>query len=497
VPQLPPQTKQLTPEEKVAKAAELKQEGNEAYKKRLWGRSIDLYSQAIDLDPTNAPYYGNRCAARINLGRYKLALDDATKAVELKPTFVKAYVRQSKCMSQLGDLKGAQDALAMCKVRVRNDATAKEDVEIDTEFDRVKEVQARYEQALRAGENGQWSTAARLAEELMGEDVTDSLPLSILRIRADMHQKQWQRMLQLAQTVYRANAGNNEVSTLRGIALYYTGNLPVALKHWQQVLGSDPEHKEASKYFRMVRKLERAKAAANEAHKKGLSADAIAGYTAALAIDPENHEWNATLYNNRAAAYMAQKNYASASADCASALKLNDDFEKAWVRKAKCDMELEKYEEVVRDYENAKRVNPENAREYAQKIRQAQLEVRKAKRKNYYKILNIAKTATEKEIKKAYRVGALRWHPDKNQESPEQTAAATAKFKDISEAYEILSDSTKRRRYDSGADIEDEMGSGGHGHGGRDMSDIFSAFFGGGGMGGGMGGGRGHSHGFH
>jgi len=58
--------------------------------------------------------------------------------------------------------------------------------------------------------------------------------------------------------------------------------------------------------------------------------------------------------------------------------------------------------------------------------------------KNYYEMLEVTKTATEADIKKAYRRLALKWHPDKN---PDNQKEAEIRFKEISEAYEVLSDS--------------------------------------------------------
>lgn len=63
--------------------------------------------------------------------------------------------------------------------------------------------------------------------------------------------------------------------------------------------------------------------------------------------------------------------------------------------------------------------------------------------KDYYKILGIAKGAKDDEIKKAYRKMALRYHPDKN-----KTIGAEEKFKEVAEAYEVLSDKKKRDIYD-------------------------------------------------
>lgn len=63
--------------------------------------------------------------------------------------------------------------------------------------------------------------------------------------------------------------------------------------------------------------------------------------------------------------------------------------------------------------------------------------------KDFYKILGVSKTASDAEIKAAYRKKALEWHPDRN-----KTTGATDKFKEVNEAYEVLSDSQKRQTYD-------------------------------------------------
>ena len=102
---------------------------------------------------------------------------------------------------------------------------------------------------------------------------------------------------------------------------------------------------------------------------------------------------------------------------------------------------------------------------------------------DYYDILGVAKNATEQELKKAYRKLAIKYHPDKNPGDEE----AENKFKELSEAYEVLSDKQKRAKYDQfGHDAFTRSGgasaSGGFG-GFHDPFDIFSQVFGGGGGG--------------
>ncbi len=99
--------------------------------------------------------------------------------------------------------------------------------------------------------------------------------------------------------------------------------------------------------------------------------------------------------------------------------------------------------------------------------------------KDYYELLGVSKTATPEELKKAYRKLAIKYHPDKNPGNKE----AEDKFKEISQAYDVLSDPNKRSRYDQfGPDaFSSAAGAGGGGGGGfRDASDIFSQVFGGG-----------------
>lgn len=110
-----------------------------------------------------------------------------------------------------------------------------------------------------------------------------------------------------------------------------------------------------------------------------------------------------------------------------------------------------------------------------------------SEKRDYYEILGVAKSASEAEIKKAYRKLALKYHPDKN---PGDTAAED-KFKEAAEAYEVLSNPEKKSRYDQFGHAG--MGGAGGFGGGMNMDDIFSQFgdIFGGAFGGSFGGSRG------
>lgn len=93
-------------------------------------------------------------------------------------------------------------------------------------------------------------------------------------------------------------------------------------------------------------------------------------------------------------------------------------------------------------------------------------------KRDYYEVLGVSRSANDDEIKKAYRKLAMKFHPDRNPDD----ATAEEKFKEIGEAYEVLSDEGKRSAYDRMGHAAFEGGMGGGGFGGANFQDIFSNF---------------------
>ncbi|KAJ4361975.1 hypothetical protein N0V83_010916 [Neocucurbitaria cava] len=466
-------------------AEEYKAAGNKFFKIKDYPAAIKEYSKAIDADPKNATYYSNRAAAFISANRFVEAMEDCKTADELDPDNMKILLRLGRVYTSLGRPDEA--------VQVYNsiDATAKD---MQPALTMQKHLRTAEDTFRNGGAGSMVIYALNEAEKGLGVGVDRPRKWQLMRGEAHLRMGNPNALGEaqnVAMSLLRNNNQDPDALVLRGRALYAQGENDKAIQHFRQALSCDPDFKEAVKYLRMVQKLERMKQEGNAAFKAGRYKEAIDTYSQALEIDPANKNTNSKLLQNRALCHTRQKSWKLAIADAEKALELDPSYTKARKTRAKALGEAGNWEEAVRDLKAIQEENPSEPG-IAKEIRDAELELKKSKRKDYYKILGLQKDATETEIKKAYRKLAIVHHPDKN---PDDEDAAD-RFKEIQEAHETLSDPQKRERYDSGADLidpSDMFGGGGGGHpfaqaGGIDPEILMQMF---GGMGGGMGGGRG------
>lgn len=128
---------------------------------------------------------------------------------------------------------------------------------------------------------------------------------------------------------------------------------------------------------------------------------ALTLYNDALTIDKNNKAVNAKLYFNKATVCSKLNQIKEAADACTAALELDENYVKALLRRAKCYSDLGEYEDAVRDYERLYKID--KSKENKQLLQEAKLALKKSKRKDYYKILGVEKTASVEDIKRAYR----------------------------------------------------------------------------------------------
>lgn len=448
-----------------------KNEGNANYSKGSYREAIELYTKAIETCPNVAAYYGNRAAAYMMLHKYKNAIDDSKMAISFDENFVKGYLREGKANLCLGDYTSALRSFQKVKTLEPKNSS------VDTDMQSCSSVSQFVELADAAYQAKDYRKVVFLMDRALLHS-THSFRLLNLKAECLCLLGRYQESLEIANDIVRSEPTNSDAIFVRGMCLYYQDSVDKAFQHFQRVLQFSPDHAKALSFYKKAKLLQSKKEAGNQAFKSSKMQEAYDLYTEALAIDPNNKAINAILYFNRATASSKLNNIDECIKDCTKAIELDEAYLKALSRRAKCYMEKEDYDSAVIDYEKIYKLD--KSKEHQLLLKEAKLELKKSKRKDYYKILGVTKTVNDEEIKKAYRKSALLHHPDRHaNETDEKKAEEEKRFKEVGEAYAVLSDAKKRSRYDNGQDL-DEMSSGMSGND-IDPNVLFQAFFGGGG----------------
>eukprot|EP00056_Hartaetosiga_gracilis_P012673 m.203230 g.203230 ORF g.203230 m.203230 type:complete len:476 (+) comp13728_c3_seq1:215-1642(+) len=443
---------------------------NRLYKQKYFYEALAHYTRAIEFDPETPTYYHNRAAAYIQIGKYKEGVEDAKKALRLDNTQAKYHNRIAKCFVGLGRFSDARRHYGFAtELDANNKTAAKELAGMDT-IDRL----------LRDAQTAELQRHFNNAVSLVDQALKYAPYCDVLRLRKARYllaAGDVGTASRITSDVLRSNPLDADALCLRGRCLLNLGNVDQAIVLFRRALTSNPDHSESKTMFKSTRKMTSSKEKGNAAYKAGNLQEAIDIYTETLSLNPDCNMFNAKVHFNLALAKSKSGDVDGAVSSCQKAVELDPSYEKAKLKVPQLYLEAEMYDEAVRAYEGLIENEPQN-RSLREGLRHAKLELKKSKRKNYYKILGVDKNATAMDIKRAYKKSALKCHPDRV--SADEKEEAEAKFKELGEAYSILSDSEKKVRYDNGEDLED-MQRGGPGFSNVDVNDIFAQMFGGGG----------------
>eukprot|EP00123_Amoebidium_parasiticum_P011106 comp20511_c0_seq1/m.26238 comp20511_c0_seq1/g.26238 ORF comp20511_c0_seq1/g.26238 comp20511_c0_seq1/m.26238 type:complete len:473 (-) comp20511_c0_seq1:834-2252(-) len=247
------------------------------------------------------------------------------------------------------------------------------------------------------------------------------------------------------------------------MTLYYSGDIENALAAARNLptrTTASPADKAFRKMLVQMQHLINGRAQGNELHRKMRFREACAKYTEALTYAQDNDRFRSILLSNRAASYQMLGDSRKALEDCLNAVAANKDYKKARIRLAKTYVLNNQVEDGMKLFDEMIKEDPTDAevkQEYekskleAEKLRATDRErkIRELEALSHYQILDIPDTATEEEIRKAYRNMARKWHPDKHPTHCVVKQFETdARFKRIQEAYRVLSNASTRRDYD-------------------------------------------------
>uniref|UniRef100_A0AAR2LXA0 DnaJ homolog subfamily C member 7 n=1 Tax=Pygocentrus nattereri TaxID=42514 RepID=A0AAR2LXA0_PYGNA len=425
-----------------------KEQGNAFYIKKDYSEAFNYYTKAIDVCPKNASYYGNRAATLMMLSRYREALEDSQQAVRLDDTFMKGHLREGKCHLLLGNAMAASRCFQKVLELEPDNSQAQQELknaESILEYERMAEI---------GFEKRDFRMVVFCMDRAL-ESASACHRFKVLKAECLALLGRYPEAQSVASDILRMDSTNGDALYVRGLCLYYEDCIDKAVQFFIQALRMAPDHEKARLACRNAKALKAKKEEGNKAFKEGNFEEAYELYSEALTIDPNNIKTNAKLYCNRATVGSKLKKLEQAIEDSCFCTCVS----------------VKQYEEAVRDYEKV--YQTEKTKEHKHLLKTAQLELKKSKRKDYYKVLGVDKNATEDEIKKAYRKRALMHHPDRHSgASAEVQKEEEKKFKEVGEAFTVLSDPKKKSRYDSGHDLEDDDMNMDF-----DANNIFKAFF--------------------
>ena len=445
-----------------------------------------------------ATYYGNRASAFNMILRYSDAIGDCDAAVMADPSYGKAHFRKAKIQITLGDLDGAKRSYSLGMVRDPNDSKIiKEKDEVETLKRRMdlaegllgKRGPSSSSSAVGGGRGGSSGAAAGRKDAAQAlrqvELVVSSCPAwdeaKLVKGEALVRLGRYDDAYKITTQLLRTGGSSSELIFLRAQCLFGQGNLDDATKHLRQILSGDPDNAAAAAMLRGLRAVGRKKGEADNAYKGKRFPESVTLYGEALDLCPPDGSaaYRAKLHFNRASANANLRKHEEVISDCTKAIGLDEGYFKAYMRRASSNLligEAENCKKALRDYQSALDIasTEEQKKDLKKKVQLAQVQLKRAGRKDFYKIIGVSRDATEAEIKKSYRKMALKWHPDRHASSTEQDKKKAEEiFRDANLAYEVLSDPEKKSRYDQGVDEQDldnphAQPGGGHGmHGGH------------------------------
>ncbi|KAH6818747.1 hypothetical protein C2S51_002350 [Perilla frutescens var. frutescens] len=456
----------------------------------------------------------NRAATRMSLARMREAIADCTKASELDPDFLKVILRAGNCYLVLGEVEDAIRCYTKClRAETSICLDRRFTIEAAGSLQKAKKVAEYMNQSATLLEEGTDDAAGRALENI-GEALSISHfserllqmkgeALYILRMYDEVIQL-CEQTLDIAEKNFGADLLANPKGDSYHVKLwrwhlqskshYRLGRLDLALDLIEKqekvpiITESEDVTKESSIALAInIRELLSLKKSGNEAFNSGKYIEAIENYTAAISKSYESRAFMAVCFCNRAAAYQSLSQIVDAISDCSVAIALDENYAKAISRRGTLHEMIRDYKQALNDVQRMASLLESQSQSKTQSRSSgggSVRDLRKARRRlalieektkkeiplDLYLILGIKTSDAESEIKKAYRKAALRHHPDKASQVLVRSDAgddgrlwkecgekihndADRLFKIIGEAYAVLSDPSKRSKYD----MEEEM----------------------------------------
>ncbi|XP_069105211.1 dnaJ homolog subfamily C member 3-like [Argopecten irradians] len=420
--------------------------------------ALSHYHAAVDGDPNNYMSYFRRATVFLALGKSKSALPDLDKVIQLKPDFTAARSQRGNVLLKQGNLVKAKEDFAMV---LSKDPTNEE---ANLNIQKIHPLQASIEEAHHFFHVREFQAAIDLLTQAI-EVCPWDIELREIRSECYMAQGDYFKAVGDIRSTTKLRSDNTPAFLKLSLLYYDMGDAENSLINIRECLKLDPDHKECYPHYKKVKKLVKQLQSAQDLRNEKQYEDCIAKAHQILTTEP-----TVTLYIMKAKSFLCHchsraGNIKDAFAICNEILDLEPENIEAVMDRAETYLVNEQFDKAVNDYQFAVNIDGDN-RQAKEGLDKAQKLLKQSQKRDYYKILGIKRTARKKEIMKAYKKLAKKWHPDRYK--GDDKAKAEKMFVDIAAAKEVLTDPDKRQQFDNGEDPLDpeqqQQGGGHHWH---------------------------------
>jgi len=419
--------------------------------------ALSHFHAAVDADPGNYMSYYKRATVYMALSRPRPALADLDKIIEIRPAFVKARAMRGGVLLKMGRLDEAHIDLENV---VRKDP---DNEEANRQYSMINTLKEMIEDAKDYINWSNWEPAIETLTTLL-EHIPWDPTLRELRSEAYLGMGNVVHAISDIRSVNKLTsdnmAGHYKLASLH----YQLGESDESLLEIRECLKLDPDHKDCFPFYKKLKKVAKFITQAKEARDGQDWEGCVSAAHKVLKNEPSMENIRFHAHNRLCQCETKQGNTIEGRKACSDAIKIEDE-PRLYCDRADAYLAEDMFDEAVNDFRAALERDEDfsRAKEGMQKAQKLQ---KQAGKRDYYKILGVKRSATKKEISKAYKKLAIVWHPDKFQDEDEKKAAEK-KFMDIAAAKEVLSDEEMRQKYDHGEDPldpESQQGGGGGQH---------------------------------
>nr|ATU82884.1 secreted Fis1 TPR C containing protein [Pristhesancus plagipennis] len=410
--------------------------------------ALSHFHAAVEGDPKNYLTYFKRGTVYLAMGKPKFAILDLNKVLEIKPDFTGARYQRAQVLLKQGNLDAAkEDFMHIFQTENNGDAY--------NNYIRAESLQSDIATAEAYIRDNDHISAVNLLSSII-EVCPWSSYLRELRSQCYVALNDPVSAILDLRSTTKLQSDNTDGLYKLSLLHYQLGQAQESLREVRECLKLDPEHKDCFPHYKKVKKIDKYLSDAQEASDNKDYETCITSASKILKTETKVPMIKFAAHSKLCYCYLHDGKPSPSIDACSEALKISREPEVLCDR-AEAFTDNEMYDEALKDYYEVidSNGNYHRAKEGVQKVQKLQ---KQSEKRDYYKILGVKRSASKREIIKAYRKAAQQWHPDNFPEGAEKKAAEK-KFIDIAAAKEVLTNEDKRAKFDQGEDpLDPESG---------------------------------------